>query len=180
MHILTAFLLTLLAVPVAAQSTGPRHDGYDPGTKYVHDHGHELGEKLRYVEQNLRCSCGCTLDVHTCQLNMQCGVSPAWSEQIFRRLSEGASEQEVLDEFVVEYGQAVLIAPPLEGFNWVGYLTPAVALLMGGVLVGLVLRRSVGSRAAEPARSDVVSRADWNRLQAEIQKLEEEEASSDW
>lgn len=167
------------ATPLAAQSTGPEHTGYDPNATWVHAHEGELGEKLRYVEQNLKCSCGCTLDVHTCQLNMQCGVSPVWAEQIYRRLNEGASEEEILDEFVVEYGTAVLIAPPLEGFNWVGYLTPGVALLLGGALVGLILRRNVHSRpVTEPATA--VSSDEWDRLQAEIRKIEEEEAASDW
>lgn len=172
-------LLAALASPVWAQSTGPQHTAYDPTVGYVHNHEGPLGEKLRYVEENLRCSCGCTLDTHTCQLNMQCGVSPVWAERAYRRLAEGASEQEVLDEFVLEYGQAVLIAPPLEGFNWVGYLTPAVALLLGGALVGLVLRRNVG-QGPEPVEAEGVSSEDWNRLQTEIRKLEEEEASSDW
>ena len=179
MRTTVALLLAFLAPPVAAQSTGPQHTGYDPNTTYVHKHEGELGEKLRYVEQNLKCSCGCILDTHTCQLNMQCGVSPRWSEQIYRRLTEGAAEQEILDEFVVQYGQVALIAPPLEGFNWVGYLTPAVALLLGGALVGLVLRRNVGAHTA-PTEAAAVSSDEWDRLQSEIRKIEEEEASSDW
>ena len=123
MRYTAVLLLVFLAPPVAAQSTGPQHTGYDPTGSFVHKHEGELGEKLRYVEQGLKCNCGCLLDTHTCQLTMQCGVSPVWSEQIYRRLVEGAEEQEILDEFVVQYGQAALIAPPLKGFNWVGYLT---------------------------------------------------------
>ncbi len=179
MRFLTALLLVFVAAPAVAQSTGPEHTGYDPNGTWVHNHEGELGDKLRYVEANLRCTCGCTLDTHTCQLNMQCGVSPVWSERIFQRLSEGATESEILDEFVVEYGAAVLIAPPLEGFNWVGYLTPAVALLLGGAMVGLVLRRNVQNRTVV-AEAGPVSSEEWDRLQSEIQKIEEEEASSDW
>jgi cytochrome c-type biogenesis protein CcmH len=94
-------------------------------------------------------------------------------------LEGGATEDAILDEFVTEYGKAVLIAPPLEGFNWVGYLTPVMALVMGGVLVGLVLRRSIRSREPQPVGA-AVSSDEWERLQSEIRKIEEEEAASDW
>ena len=180
MRVRALLLLLVFAGPISAQSTGPEHTAYDPNATWVHKHEGEVGEKLRYVEQNLRCTCGCTLDTHTCQLNMQCGVSPTWSQRIYERLMEGASEEQILDEFVVEYGAAVLIAPPLEGFNWVGYLTPAVALLVGGALVGLVLRRNVRAQSAPTAQPAGVSGEEWDRLQAEILRIEEEEASSDW
>ena len=110
---------------------------------------------------------------------MQCGVSPAWTTRIRERLEAGASDEQILDEFVQEYGRAVLIAPPLEGFNWVGYLTPAMALILGGALVGVVLRRTV-ARAPRPQPVAPVSSEEWDRLRAEISKLEAEEGSADW
>jgi cytochrome c-type biogenesis protein CcmH/NrfF len=175
---ITALFLLVATVQSAPQSTGPEHAAYDPSGVYTHSHDGELGAKLRVLEESLRCTCGCTLDVHTCQLNMQCGVSPVWSARILTLLDQGASEEEVLADFVGEYGKAVLIAPPLEGFNWVGYLTPAAALLMGGALVGLLLRRGLRSPTSEPQTA--VSSEEWDRLQAEIRKIEEEETASDW
>lgn len=174
---ITAILL-VAAIQGGPQSTGPEHAAYDPTTTYTHNHEGDFGEKLRVLEQSLRCSCGCTLDLHTCQLNMQCGVSPRWSARILQLLEGGTTEDAILDEFVADYGKAVLIAPPLEGFNWVGYLTPAMALVLGGVLVGLVLRRSIRSRQPQPV--EAVSEGEWERLQSEIRKIEEEEAASDW
>ena len=178
-------ITALLVMAVAAsaqtpQSTGPEQAAYDPRAVYTHNHDGPFGEKLRVLEESLRCTCGCTLDTHTCQLNMQCGTSPRWSAQILQLLNEGKSEEEILDEFVAQYGKAALIAPPLEGFNWVGYLTPAVALLMGGALVGLVLRRNTHAPGPEPAVGTEVSSEEWGRLQDEIRKLEEAEDASDW
>jgi cytochrome c-type biogenesis protein CcmH/NrfF len=174
---ITAILL-VAAIQGSPQSTGPEHAAYDPTAAYTHNHEGDFGEELRVLEQSLRCSCGCTLDLHTCQLNMQCGVSPRWSARILQLLEGGETDEAILDEFVAEYGKAVLIAPPLEGFNWVGYLTPAMALVMGGALVGLVLRRSIRSRQPQPV--EAVSEGEWERLQSEIRKIEEEEAASDW
>ena len=173
------FLLAAL-VQSAPQSTGPEHAAYDPAGTYSHSHEGELGAELRILEGSLRCSCGCTLDLHTCQLNMQCGVSPVWTARIRQLLEDGAAEGPILDQFVAQYGKAVLLAPPLEGFNWVGYLTPIMALLMGGALVGLVLRRNLGESEPQPAHVNSVSDEEWLRLQAEIRRIEEDEARSDW
>lgn len=173
-------LSILATTPLAAQTTGPEHTGYDPTVVYSHSHNGPLGEKLRFLEESLKCSCGCTLDLHTCQLNMQCGISPAWSQRILAQLEEGRTEEQILDGFVADYGKAVLIAPPLEGFNWVGYLTPAMALLMGGALVGMVLKRNTRASGVHAEVGTPVSDADWDRLQAEIRKIEDEEAASGW
>ena len=68
---------TLIASPfsLSAQSTGPTHAGYDPNaTVGGHYHEGELGEKLLILESALKCNCGCGLDVHSCQFQMQCGT----------------------------------------------------------------------------------------------------------
>lgn len=180
MRSLALLLLAALAAPVSAQSTGPEHAAYDPSVGYRHSHDGPLGEKLRFLEQSFKCSCGCTLDLHTCQLNMQCGISPAWSERILAELEEGRTEEQIVAGFVEDYGKAVLIAPPLEGFNWVGYLTPGMALIMGGVLVGMILKRNARTPAPRLASDTPVSDDEWDRLQAEIRKIEDEEAASGW
>ena len=68
-------LLTLLvlglAMPVAAQSTGPVHRGYDPAAATGgHFHEGDLGAKALVLEQNLKCNCSCGLDVHSCQFQI--------------------------------------------------------------------------------------------------------------
>ena len=73
------FAFAVMAAPVAAQSTGPSHAGYDPNaTLGGHYHEGELGEKWLILESSLKCDCGCGLDVHSCQFQMQCGTSPVW------------------------------------------------------------------------------------------------------
>ena len=45
-------------------------------------HEGELGAKALVLERNLKCNCSCRQDVHSCQFQMQCGVSPGWSQRI--------------------------------------------------------------------------------------------------
>jgi cytochrome c-type biogenesis protein CcmH/NrfF len=72
---------------------------------------------------------------------MQCGISPAWSQRILQLLVQGESEEVILAGFASEFGISVLMEPPLEGFNWVGYFLPWVAILTTAVVVGTVLRK---------------------------------------
>ncbi len=161
-----------------AQSTGPQHDGYDP-TAPMGEHYHEglTGEQALALELNLRCNCGtCGLDTHSCQFQMQCGVSPGWSERIRRELAAGRTPEDVQAGFVADYGTQVLMAPPPEGFNLVGYLLPEVAIRAAGALITIVARGNMKRMATVEAK---ISDEDAERLRAEWQKLDEAE-SPDW
>jgi cytochrome c-type biogenesis protein CcmH len=104
-------------------------------------------ERDQTVERNLRCQCGCTLDVYTCRTtDFTCQVSPAMHADIKSLVEGGYSAQEILDSFVDTYGERALMAPRPEGFNIVGYVAPFVALAAGAVAVGVVLRNWGGKR----------------------------------
>lgn len=167
-----------LSVPVLAQSTGPSHAGYDPNAPVGgHYHEGDLGEKLMILETNLKCSCGCGLDVHSCQFQMQCGTAPVWSQRIQEELTAGEPVDAIRAGFVADFGVQVLMLPPAEGFNLVGYFLPAVAIVMAGMLVGLVVR---GGLARETlAQVHEVSIDDEERLREAMHKLDAAE-SPDW
>ena len=98
-------------------------------------------ERDDQVERNLRCQCGCTLDVYTCRTtDFACQVSPAMHADIKSLVEGGYSAQEILDSFIDVYGERALMAPRAEGFNLVGYVAPFVALAAGLVGVVAVLR----------------------------------------
>lgn len=176
--ILAAMMALMGAAAVSAQSTGPSHAGYDPNAVMgEHSHEGELGEKLMIVETSLKCNCGCGLDVHSCQFQMQCGESPVWSQRIRESLEAGESIEAIQAGFVADYGGRVLMMPPAEGFNLLGYLLPAMAIVTAGMLIGLVARGRETGAALAPVTE--VSDADAERLRAAMQKLDESE-SPDW
>ena len=170
--------VALLASPLAAQSTGPKHSGYDPNAPVGgHYHVGELGEKLLIVERSLKCQCSCGLDVHSCQFQMQCAYSPGWSARIRAELEAGRDVEAVQAGFVADFGTQVLMAPPAEGFNLVGYLLPAFAIVTAGMLVGLVARG--GATRGRLAPVEAPSSEDEERLRAAMRRLDEEEGP-DW
>lgn len=80
--------------------------------------------------------------------------------------------------FVAEFGPTVLMAPPAEGFNLLGYLMPAIAIVTAGMMVGLVIRGGAGrKRDVAPVRE--LSDQDEARLAEELRRLEESE-TPDW
>lgn len=166
-------------VSVSGQSTGPTHQGYDPTAPIgAHVHEGELGEKLLILETALKCNCGCGLDTHSCQFQMQCGVSPGWTQRIRQSLEAGESVEAIQASFVAEYGTRVLMLPPPEGFNLLGYFLPAMAILAAGALVGMIARGGA-TREAMAAPVSQLSDDEQARLREALRKLDEEE-SPDW
>jgi cytochrome c-type biogenesis protein CcmH len=166
--------LTFGAISFSQQPTSWETPGRAPAQEVADPHEGPFGAKLLYLEHSLRCSCGCNLDLHTCQLQMQCGTSPAWSRRILEELERGESEEVILAGFVADFGKSVLMAPPLEGFNWIAYLLPSTAIVIAAMGIGLVVRRGV--RTPRPSGvSPTVSSEEWTRLEAEMRGIEEEE-----
>src|SRR4051794_3188337 len=129
-------------------------------------------EQRDALERQIRCQCGCTLDVYICRTtDFSCQVSPAMHRDIISLVDGGYSAQEIIDAFVTTYGERALMAPKREGFNWAGYLVPFAALGVGAVALVTVLRsmqrRSVGASVPVAAKSDA-SDDEMERLAAAI------------
>ena len=166
----------LLQLPATADQTPV----VVPQDQHIEGHFHqgELGAKYLFIEQSLKCDCGCGLDVHSCQFQMQCGTSPVWSARIRRELNDGMTTEAIQAGFVAEFGETVLMSPPAEGFNLVGYLLPGIAIVTAGMLVGL-LAKGGAARRQELVPVLEVSDEEEARLAAELRRLEEAE-SPDW
>ncbi|MEO8578092.1 MAG: cytochrome c-type biogenesis protein CcmH [Gemmatimonadales bacterium] len=108
-------------------------------------------EKRDALEHELKCQCGCVLDVYTCRTtDFSCGVSPAMHHDVMNLVSGGYTAPEILAAFQKVYGEQVLMSPLKEGFNWVGYLMPFAALITGGVVVAGLIRKWAAREAAQP------------------------------
>ena len=106
------------------------------------------------LEHQIRCQCGCTLDVYTCRTtDFACQVSPAMHRDVISLVEGGYSAQEILDAFVSTYGERALMAPTKEGFNLAGYLVPFAAMAAGAAVLVTALRRMQHRTAAVAAAS---------------------------
>lgn len=114
------------------------------------------------LERDLRCQCGCTLDVYTCRTtDFACQVSPAMHRDVISLVEGGYDASEIVGAFVDTYGERVLMAPTRSGFNLVGWLMPFTALVAGAGAVAVLVRRwsrrTAAVRAAEGAGADAAA-----------------------
>ena len=132
------------------------------------------------IEEQLRCTCGCNLDVYTCRTtDFTCATSPAMHRQVVQLIESGSTAQEVIDAFIAEYGELVLMAPKKEGFNIVGYVLPGMVItVVGAMMLWILSRKSRVARANNPvaggalATDSDISAEDAKRLEAELADLE--------
>jgi cytochrome c-type biogenesis protein CcmH len=131
------------------------------------------------IERQIRCQCGCTLDVYICRTtDFSCQVSPAMHRDIISLVEGGYSAKEIIDAFVTTYGESALMAPPREGFNLAGYIVPFAVLAAGSVALTIVLRRmqnriaTTRDTAAPKARATSGTSDELAKLEAAVRRDE--------
>jgi cytochrome c-type biogenesis protein CcmH/NrfF len=131
---------------------------------------------IQAIEKKLRCSCGCGLDIYTCRTtDFQCTYSPGLHKDVLRLAGQGKTAQQIVDEFVKQYGEAALMAPPKHGFNLAGYFVPSIAIAIAAVFLVRTLRRwTRDAEAAAPASPTLPPNAtpdELERLRRELDSL---------
>ena len=101
------------------------------------------------VEESLTCQCGCGLTVHSCN-HLQCSSGDPIKKEIAERIARGEDKATILAAFRDRYGEKILSSPTFQGFNWVAWITPFAAVLVGGVGIALVIRRWTRTPPAAP------------------------------
>jgi len=129
------------------------------------------------IESRIRCVCGCNLDVYTCRTtDFTCTTSPAMHREVVQLVENGKTAQEILDTFIAEHGEMVLMAPKKEGFNLLAYFLPGTAVVtVGGILLWFLWKgreRAAAVQVAERADLSGLSPEDRKRLEAELENLE--------
>lgn len=54
-----------------------------------------------------------------------------WRAEIADKLSQGWTEEQIYDYFALRFGDRVLARPPRTGLNWLIYIVPPAAFLIG-------------------------------------------------
>jgi len=85
---------------------------------------------------------------------------------------EGLGRDEILLRFRDKYGEKILSAPTVEGFNLTAWLVPFVMLAAGAAVVATTLVRWRATRETSPSEAvpRPLSELDRRRLQAELAK----------
>lgn len=106
-------------------------------------------ERVREVAKGLACLCG------TCPRRpldeCACGWADGKRARIAEALEAGQDREAIIAGFVAEFGQEVYVTPPASGFNLSAWVMPIMVLLLGGLVLGAVLRNWSRQRTAPAA-----------------------------
>lgn len=102
-----------------------------------------------------------------------CKVKQMYYEEVIEMLNNGMSEEEILQSYVNEYGQAALRTPATDKSGWIAWGMPFAGLTAGIAIVGTWLRKVKGKANNEPLSSQVKWESETEREIAE--KIFEEE-----
>lgn len=98
-----------------------------------------------------------------------------WRELIRQMLAQGKTPAEIKQYFVDHYGDRVMSEPPRNGLNWLVYVIPPIAFLIGAFLLFLAFRRwrtkPNGNPVEEIASPKVVVGDEYtSRIEEELKK----------
>lgn len=106
-----------------------------------------------------------------------CGTQACaqWRELIRQKLGEGWDEDQIKTYFVAQYGDRVLATPPAQGLNWLVYIVPPAAFLLGVFILASAFRAwkspvkpvISAEQTAAPAADDYIA-----RLEEEVRRTE--------
>ena len=97
----------------------------------------ELEATVRMLATQLRCPTCQALSIEDSPREL----SQQMKAVIRDRLREGMTPEEVRAHFVAAYGEWILLSPTPSGFNLLVYFLPLVAVLLGGGVIVLAMRK---------------------------------------
>jgi len=106
----------------------------------------QIDKKAREIEDTLIAPCCWTQPVpeHSSE------VAEKIRKEVREMVAAGKSRDEILDHYVAEYGERILVTPRARGFNRLVYILPWLALILGAWLLIVFLKKL---RAPVPAET---------------------------
>ena len=139
---MTILLTLFLAVTPAADQVM----GKPLGTPH---RGTALEKRTEEVASLLRCPVCQGLSVADSPATMALNMK----SQVREMLSWGYSQEQIISYFEKSYGQFVRLDPPRKGINWLVWLGPLIALVIGAVIITATIRRGAGRGTHSSLRS---------------------------
>lgn len=157
-------LALLMLISIAAVAVEPSEMLDDPA----------LEARAREISAGLRCV--------VCQ-NQSIDESNAELARDLRilvreRLTNGDSDQDVLDYVVSRYGEFVLLSPPIKGSTYALWFGPLIFVVIGVFAVGMIFRRKKSNEADPLDTIDILSKDELSRLEKLLGESDEDKKPS--
>jgi cytochrome c-type biogenesis protein CcmH len=128
---------------------------------------------VQEVSEGLTCQCGCGLTVANCN-HPQCESSLPMREQIEKMIAQGMGRAQIIAFFRARYGEKILSAPTIEGFDLLAWIIPFAAVFAGCfIIIGAISRWRANQNADSTTWEDAALSDDpelRRQLEREIQE----------
>jgi cytochrome c-type biogenesis protein CcmH len=95
-------------------------------------------ERAKVIGAKLMCMCGCGQILTQCN-HINCPSSAPMIKEVDQHVASGEADNLIVQDFIQEYGEKVLSAPPSTGFNSIAWYIPGVAFAIGlGIVITLI------------------------------------------
>jgi cytochrome c-type biogenesis protein CcmH/NrfF len=95
-------------------------------------------ERAKVVGEKLMCMCGCGQILTQCN-HINCPSSAPMLKELDQHVASGEADDLIVQDFIQEYGEKVLSAPPSTGFNSIAWYIPGVAFALGlGIVLAII------------------------------------------
>ena len=95
-------------------------------------------DRAKSLGTKLMCMCGCGQILTQCN-HINCPSSGPMLKVLDAHVSKGEADDLIIQDFIQEYGEKVLSAPPATGFNSIAWYIPGAAFILGlGIVVVLI------------------------------------------
>ncbi len=119
--LLIAFILLILLTTASAALA----QGVDPNNP------HNLSPEQQAIARDIQTELWCPICQGVRLDECEQKVCQQMRDMIDEMLLEGKTKQEIIDEFVDQYGVVILGEPPKEGINLMAWITPLVLVIAG-------------------------------------------------
>ena len=116
--------------------------------------------RAKALGMKVKCMCGgCNDPAGACfhsggEFSGPCETAKGMLKEIDAHIARGESDDEILKDFVREYGPTVLVDPPAAGFDWTAWIVPIVVPLLALGAGWFLVRRWRQELAGGPARKE--------------------------
>jgi cytochrome c-type biogenesis protein CcmH len=119
------------------------------------------------IETELVCPvCHETLDQSTAPIAQEMKAT------IRRRIAQGWTKKQIIDEMVANFGPGVLSTPSKHGFDALAWVLPIGGAMVGVAALGFGARHWARLPAAEPAQSDALDPELERRIDEELDRFD--------
>ncbi len=140
---------------------------------------HAYSDQAKQIGMHLKCMCrGCDMSAGGCShpggaFSGPCETAKGMLNDVDAHLAKGETQEQIIQDFVNQYGAIVYVEPPKHGFGIVAWVMPFFYAILGVALVAFVIKKWL--KARPPASgSPTVSNESLDRLRAQASRETED------